>query len=166
MNLETVPSGSTASHADPAGYPGHRGSCIIEGVMTLQIIAFIWAVLALCPQAMAGEYRDVAPDYRLSIPEDLYLRKDFKVQWWYLTGHLRDGSGREFGYELTFFVVGVQQRPYKSRFGVNRVHISHFAVTDVGGKKFHFSDRSDSGAFGFAGADEGRLRVWVGGNSL
>jgi predicted secreted hydrolase len=166
LNLETVSSGSTTSHPVPADYPRHQGSCIIEGVMPLQIIAFICAVLALCPQVMAGEYRDVTPDYRLSIPEDLYLRRDFKVQWWYLTGHLRDGSGREFGYELTFFVVGVQQKPYRSRFGVNRVHISHFAVTDVGQQRFLFSDSSDSGAFGFAGADEERLRVWVGGNSL
>lgn len=130
------------------------------------VILALSIVLMACRPVMAGEYRDVTPDYPLSLPGALSLKGDFKVQWWYLTGHLRDGSGREFGYEVTFFVVGVQQRPFKSRFGVNRVHVSHFAVTDVGGKRFHFSDRSDSGAFGFAGADENRLSVWVGGNSL
>jgi len=45
--------------------------------------------------------------------------------------HLHDESGREFGYELTFFVVNVQKRDYSSRFGVNRVYISHFAVSDI-----------------------------------
>jgi predicted secreted hydrolase len=49
---------------------------------------------------------------------------------------------------------------------VNSVYISHFAVTDVSRKTFLFSDRSDSGAFGFAGADEGTLKVWVDRNSL
>ncbi len=51
-------------------------------------------------------------------------------------------------------------------FGVNTVFISHFAVTDVAGNKFYFSDKADSGAYGFAGAEDNRLEVRIDENTL
>ncbi|MEJ2682873.1 MAG: lipocalin-like domain-containing protein [Candidatus Sulfobium sp.] len=115
---------------------------------------------------LAGEYRDVTPGYKMNFPGDFYYRKDFRVQWWYFTGHLRDVKGREYGYELTFFVVGVQKRKYRSRFGVDNIYISHFAISDVNSDKFYFTEKADSGAYGFAGADNHNLKVWVGDNTL
>jgi predicted secreted hydrolase len=112
------------------------------------------------------DYFDVTEDSVLKFPDAFYYQKDYRVQWWYFTGHLFDESGREFGYELTFFVVNVQKRDYRSRFGVNRIFISHFAVSDVSGNIFHFSDKSDIGAYGFAGAENNRLRVWIEDNLL
>jgi len=135
----------------------------------LKLSEIKWAVflclfLILMPvfAAADGEYQDVSPGYALTFPGDFFYRKDFRVQWWYVTGHLFDEKGREFGYELTFFVVGVQKREYRSKFGVDNIYISHFAVSDVKEKKFFFSDAADSGAFDFAGASDSRLRVWVG----
>jgi predicted secreted hydrolase len=129
-------------------------------------LLFIIPVLLLYLPVYAGEYLDVTPAYKLKFPEDFYYKKDYRVQWWYFTGHLYDHAGREFGYELTFFVINVQDRHYKSRFGVDRVYISHFAVSDVNGNKFNFSDNEDAGAYGFAGADDKRLKLWVAGNRL
>jgi predicted secreted hydrolase len=122
--------------------------------------------LLISSVAFTQEYFDVTPDYRVKFPQDFYYRKDYKVQWWYFTGHLFDEGGREFGYELTFFVVNVQKRDYKSQFGVNNVYISHFAISDVLEKKFYFSDKTDSGAYDFAGAKDNQLKVWVGKNTL
>jgi len=116
--------------------------------------------------APAGEYREVTPGMRPSFPADFYYQNNFRVQWWYFTGHLFDEKGREFGYELTFFVVGVQKRHYRSRFGVNAIYISHFAVSDVQGKKYYFSENADAGAFDFAGAKDDELSLWVGNNIL
>ena len=116
--------------------------------------------------AFAGEYREVTPGYRPAFPVDLYYQKDFRVQWWYFTGHLRDDKKREYGYELTFFVLGVQKRRYKSRFGVDNIYISHFAISDISDDSFHFREKADSGAYGFAGAYTDNLRVWVGDNTL
>jgi predicted secreted hydrolase len=112
--------------------------------------------------AFGQEYLDVTQDYKVRFPQDLYYKKDYRVQWWYFTGHLFNESGREFGYELTFFVVNVQKRDYKSRFGVNNLYISHFAISDVAGNKFYFNDDTDSGAYDFAGSKDNRLKVWVG----
>lgn len=111
--------------------------------------------------ASAGEFRDVSRDYTLKFPKDFYYKEGYRVQWWYFTGHLFDREGREFGYELTFFVAGIQTRTYKSKFGLDNIYISHFAVTDIAGKKFYASGKSDTGAYGFAGAEKNELRVWV-----
>jgi predicted secreted hydrolase len=100
------------------------------------------------------------------LPHDLFFLRGCRIQWWYLTGHLFDESGREFGYELTFFAAGVQQREYRSQFGVDFIYISHFAVTDVHGNRFSHAADADTGAYGFAGADEARLHVRVGNASL
>ena len=116
--------------------------------------------------ASAQEYRDVTENDRPAFPRDFYFQKDYRVQWWYLTGHLFDESGREFGYELTFFVVGIQKREYRSKFGVKHIYISHFAISDVTEKKYYFGDETDSGAFDFAGSSDKKLRVWVGENTL
>jgi predicted secreted hydrolase len=111
--------------------------------------------------AFADGFSDVAPGDAVSLPRDLYHRKDYRIQWWYFTGHLYDETVKEFGYELTFFAAGVQERRYESEFGVNNIYISHFAVTNVAERKYYFSDVSDSGAFGFAGAEGDKLKVWV-----
>ncbi len=133
-------------------------------VTTLLLAAALF--LPSQPLVHAGEYRDVGPGDRVVLPRDYFFREGYRVQWWYFTGHLVDGSGREFGYELTFFVVGVQTRHFQSKFGLRRIHISHFALSDIAGRRFLYSDRTDSGAFGFAGADTEHLRVWVGADSL
>src|ERR1700690_1291378 len=106
-------------------------------------------LLLILQSPFAQEYREVTKDSRPTFPRDFYYRPDYRVQWWYFTGHLFDRDGYEFGYELTFFVAGVQKREPGSKFGVKDIYVSHFAITDVGGKKYYFSDRSDSGAYGF-----------------
>ena len=85
-------------------------------------LLYITLMLILYSPAFAQEYLDVTRDYKLKFPEDFFYKKDYRVQWWYFTGHLFDDSGREFGYELTFFVVNVQKRDLPSKFGVNQIY--------------------------------------------
>jgi predicted secreted hydrolase len=120
----------------------------------------------LCLSAEAGEWREIGPGDAVKLPSDLYYQSAYRIQWWYFTGHLHDARKREFGYELTFFTAGVQRRKYESQFGVNTIYLSHFAVSDIEGKKFYQYSNADSGAYGFAGAESGRLQVWVDKDSL
>jgi predicted secreted hydrolase len=129
----------------------------------MSLILFLF--IALSP-AHGQEWVDVTGSDQLKFPRDLYYKEGYRVQWWYFTGHLFDDSGREFGYELTFFSVHVQKRQYKSLFGVNQIYISHFAVSDVAENRFHFSEKADTGAYGFAGASDERLHIWIDHNSL
>lgn len=125
------------------------------------ILKTLLFIIFLSSLALAQDYIDVTPDYEVKLPDDLYYKKDYRVQWWYFTGHLFDENGREFGYEITFFIVNVQKRDYESKFGVNNIYISHFAISDVKGNKFYFNDKADTGAYGFAGSKDEQFKVWV-----
>ncbi len=124
------------------------------------------SIYLFCCSTEALAWRDVASGDSVTMPGDLYFQRDYRVQWWYFTGHLNDRNGRAFGFELTFFVAGVQQRHYRSAFGVNEIYLTNFAISDIEGKKFYYFSNADSGAYGFAGADSKRLHVWVGKDSL
>lgn len=114
----------------------------------------------------ANEYYEVTPFYRVKIPDDFYYKNNYRVQWWYFTGQLFDLRGEEYGYELTFFVIDVQKRRYKSKFGVNKLYISHFSLTDVNNRKFLYIEKIDSGIYNFSGAKDDKLSVWVGQDRL
>jgi len=131
--------------------------------MVLFSVIIFLSISSIC---LPEEFFSVTKDYKLKFPENLNFKKDFRIQWWYFTGHIYDEKGSEFGYELTFFVVNVQKKKFNSKFGVNRIYISHFAITDVLNEKFYFSEKADSGAFGFAELSENELNFRIDENSL
>lgn len=131
------------------------------------VVSFLLIVLfSGTSSSFEQEYKEVIPGYPVKLPEDLYYREDYRVQWWYFTGHLTGESGREFGYEVTFFAVNVQKREYKSRFGLKTLYISHFALSDIDRGVYFYGDTSDGGAFAFSGAAQDRLSVWVGDDKI
>jgi predicted secreted hydrolase len=96
-----------------------------------------------------------------SFPADHGPHEGFRTEWWYLTGNLRDASGRRFGYELTIFRSQLVPKPAsrRSAWATNQVYMAHFAITDVAGKEFFARERFARDAQGLAGA--GPRRVWV-----
>lgn len=97
----------------------------------------------------------------VSLPSDMYYKPGFMSQWWYFTGHLKDSSGNEYGFEQAFFVVGVSEKGFKSKFGLNNLYISHSAITDISKKRFLFNDKIDRGAYDTSFAKKGILGVKV-----
>ena len=69
-----------------------------------------------------------------------------------------------FGFELTFFRRGVppdEIETLPSKWSVKDLYLAHFAVSDITGKRFHFSEKLSREGLGKAGADESRLLVWI-----
>lgn len=126
------------------------------------ILIIIFFLLILFYRVNANEYNEVTPSYKVKIPTDFYYKNNYRVQWWYFTGQLIVSNGEEFGYELTFFVIDVQKRRYKSKFGVNKLYISHFSLTDVNKNNFKYFEKIDSGLYNFSGAKDNKLLIWVG----
>lgn len=125
----------------------------------LMLIAFLLAPLSL---AAEGEFRSVGPDISMGWPEALWAHPDYGLEWWYFTGHLSDGRDW-FGFELTFFRVGINREPARESFSVRDVYLAHFALSDTGSKTFKYFERSSRGAFQEAGALARDFRVWNGG---
>ena len=130
---------------------------------------FLLSVLAGGTAAAPGDQTDTAfrlaeEGYRYEFPRDHGSHDSFRTEWWYYTGHLETAEGRRFGFELTFFrraIAPEQVETRPSRWSVDQLYLAHLAVTDVTGQRFHFRDRISRAGLGKAGADAGRLHVWL-----
>src|SRR6478736_2432323 len=98
------------------------------------------AVAATLLAAPAGfDYRPALPGYRYAFPRDHFEHPDFRTEWWYYTGNLRDSAGRRFGFELVFFRQGERPGPAgnQSSWRIDDLYLAHLAITDISGKRFY-----------------------------
>jgi predicted secreted hydrolase len=106
-------------------------------------------------------WRLASPAYSLSFPRDHAAHPDYRIEWWYYTGTLYTQEGRRFGYQLTFFRVGVDVAPVNpSPWTVRDLHMAHFAITDVGRGVHRVAERLNRAGVGWAGASTDSLNVW------
>jgi len=91
------------------------------------------ALLLLLPQ-----FQPALPGYDYSFPRDHGTHDDYKTEWWYYTGHLDTDAGKRYGFELTFFRVGVVPpgTDPKTRWDLRNLSLAHFAITDVAANDF------------------------------
>jgi predicted secreted hydrolase len=102
----------------------------------------------------------ILPGKSLQFPRDHGAHEDYNTEWWYFTGHLKS-KDRTFGFELTFFRVGVNhQQISSSAWNVKNVYLAHFAVTDDKNKVFYHAEQKSRGNFNEAGASVDNLDVW------
>ncbi|MBK7600864.1 MAG: carotenoid 1,2-hydratase [Acidobacteria bacterium] len=138
--------------------------------MKSRIRSLIVAPIALFLIVIAGGFqyrasdepwRKALPPYDFSFNRDHASHPDYKVEWWYYTGNLKTSDGRRFGYQLTFFRVGVDFKPSNpSRWAVRDLFMTHLAVSDIDGRKFRHSERINRAGIGSAGAQTDTYRVW------
>ena len=133
---------------------------LIAGVVGL---VWLWDIAPPKPTA-AAEFRSAVPGYQFRFPHDHGTHDDFQTEWWYYTGHLRGEDGQTFGFQLTFFrraatPEAVARNP--SRWAIRHLYFAHFAITDEGGRRFHFAEKLSRAGIGKAGAQTERLGVWI-----
>jgi predicted secreted hydrolase len=123
----------------------------------LALLVFVSVLRADVP------WKYATPDRAVVLPADHVSHPDYKIEWWYYTGNIDDAGGRRFGYQLTFFRVGVDPAPENpSRWAVRDLHMAHFAISDLGAGQFHAFDRLQRTGAGWAGASTERYAVWNG----
>ena len=108
-------------------------------------------------------YELAVPGRKLAFPADHYSHPDFKIEWWYYTGHLESESGKRYGYQVTFFRFGLRDRQQEGKDKppfFTELYMAHFAVSDIDRKKFLFRERINRGYQGKAGAATDRYLVW------
>lgn len=101
----------------------------------------------------------------MSFPADFGAHPDFRTEWWYTTGNLETTSGRHFGFELTFFRVGLQPPnvtfPADSDWYNHSLYFAHFAISDVEDGQFYAYERYSRPGPGLAGALAQPYGVWL-----
>lgn len=124
------------------------------------VVAVLVASVAVATQTAPG-WREAAAGYRFAFPRDHASHPDFKLEWWYYTGNVQTSSGRRFGYQVTFFRVGVDRAPVNpSAWAVRDLYMAHLAVSDPDGGRYRFDEKLTRAGPGLSGADPGRYRVW------
>jgi len=111
----------------------------------------------------AQDFAQVTGAREFRFPADYGSHNAYRSEWWYFTGNNEDASGRQFGYQLTFFRFSptAQTESGQSRWRNNQFYMAHFAVTDVKEKRFYTFERYSRAAAGLAGANSNGLRVWL-----
>jgi len=101
-------------------------------------------VLAVLAAAQDADWLSARPDYHWSFPRDHWAHPAYKTEWWYFTGQLTDtqDSSRHFGYQFTFFRVGVLPvaPDLNSDWAATMMIMGHAAITDVAGNSHVFSE--------------------------
>ncbi len=122
------------------------------------------ATVATDATTTASSLLPALPGYVYAFPRDHGAHERYGLEWWYVTGHLSDRSARRFGYELTFFRKTIDDprvTRHPSSWALRQVYAAHFALTDVEAGAFQFFEKVSRAAFGKAGADAGRINVWI-----
>ena len=132
---------------------GHEGLPLRTAVWLL--------VLATLPLAASGTWKEATAGYTYAFPADHASHPDYKLEWWYYTGNLAAADGRRFGYQVTFFRVGVDPAPANpSKWAVRDLFMTHVAVSDLDGRRYRFEERLSRGGPGLSGARTDRYEVW------
>jgi predicted secreted hydrolase len=110
----------------------------------------------------ADGYPAVVAGTTPAFPRDHASHPEYRTEWWYVTGWLRDGGGAELGFQVTFF----RNRPRvaednPSRFAARELVFAHAALADPRYGRLRHDERAARSGFGLAGADTDRARVWI-----
>jgi len=125
--------------------------------LRIRILLFTLSALLLGPSLRAAEIHIPAltadgftvpqPNPTFTFPRDHGSHPDFKIEWWYLTGHLftAEPTPRRFGFQATFFrfaaplATAAHRAPDK--FGHSQIYLAHMALVDIETGRFLHQER-------------------------
>lgn len=96
---------------------------------------------ALLALLLATTFQPALPGYQYEFPRDHGTHNEYKTEWWYYTGHLRADDGHRYGFELTFFRVGVDPEEQTNAWELRNLALAHFAITDIDGRDFRYYEK-------------------------
>lgn len=116
--------------------------------------------------AKGAEWQVPVAGHVLTFPKDHGSHPDFKIEWWYLTGHLFAGE-RRFGFQATFFRLGRDPKkdPADEDFGTSQFYLAHMGLCDPMTGAFFHEERLNRAGWN-AGAKVGELDLSNGNWSL
>jgi len=128
----------------------------------LLILVFAGLCASVTAQDDAQRYAQVRSGVELQFPRDQGSHPQFRTEWWYLTGWVKDARGADLGIQITFF----RNRPRvaednPSQFAPRQLLFAHAALADAKAGKLRHDQRAARSGFGLAQAQEGRTDVLI-----
>jgi predicted secreted hydrolase len=107
-------------------------------------------------------YPEVVPGRTLRFPRDHGAHPDYRQEWWYVTGWLKDPRGLESGFQVTFFRTRLNlENSNPSTFTPRQVILAHAALADPRHGRLRHDERAARTALDLAGSREDNTEVWV-----
>jgi predicted secreted hydrolase len=119
----------------------------------------------------AGEgFASPQPGRLFRFPKDHGSHPEFRIEWWYVTGHLNSGDGARHSFQATFFrrAGGRSPKPTagaSTNFTSDELFLAHMAWLDVDSGRFRHEERLNRRGWD-AAADTEQLAVRNGNWSL
>ncbi len=101
----------------------------------LLCLVTLFATALAAPPTTPDGYALPQPGREFVFPRDHGSHPEFKIEWWYLTGHLYAEDGRRFGLQATFFrrADGTAEK--------GNIYLAHMALLDVKTGRFIHQER-------------------------
>lgn len=114
-----------------------------------------------------AQFQQVQAPTELVFPLDHQAHPQYGLEWWYFTGNLTSDQGHEYGYQLTFFRIGLA-RADDPRLSLDstvlsqsEVLMAHFAITNVSRQAYYSQERFGRSAVGLGGIETRNADVFV-----
>jgi predicted secreted hydrolase len=108
-------------------------------------------------------FKKALPGQCIRLPTDHAAHPDYRSEWWYLTGNLKDEQGREYGMQWTLFRQGIEQAITSTNPWLTpQLWLAQFAITDLARGSHRQDERTSRQGPGLAGASGGQywLKEW------
>ena len=118
--------------------------------------------LAVARAIATDDYPRVEAGHTLLFPRDHGSHPEFRTEWWYITGWVKDRAGRDYGVQVTFF----RHRPRiaeanPSAFAPKQLLFAHAAIADPTLGRLRYDERAARTGFGLAEAAVDTTRVVI-----
>jgi predicted secreted hydrolase len=134
----------------------------MKRLLALFLFSFLFGLMAL-PAEGRDEWASVLGPRIWTFPRDHGAHPEYRTEWWYFTGNLKDEEGSRFGYQLTFFRQGIRSKlgEKASPWEIRDLYLAHFTITNVAEADFRFAERISRAGPGLAGALTNGMNVWL-----
>lgn len=119
----------------------------------------------LWAQGFAGLGRDaegfaqVSPGRVLAFPADHGAHPDYRIEWWYVTANLTDGTGARYGAQWTLFRQATAPNDTGEGWANRQVWMGHCAVTSATAHRF--AETFSRGGVGTSGVESSPVHAWI-----
>ncbi|MGL6238568.1 lipocalin-like domain-containing protein [Aeromonas dhakensis] len=111
----------------------------------------------------SDHFKKALPGQSIRLPTDHAAHPDYRSEWWYLTGNLKDEQGRGYGMQWTLFRQGIEQEIKSDNPWLTpQLWLAQFAITDLSKGSHQQDERTSRQGPGLAGASGGQywLKEW------
>lgn len=111
-------------------HPTRRGLFASIGLL----VSLLCSAYADTPTQTAEGFAVPQPGHHFEFPRDHGSHPEFKIEWWYITGHLVAEDHKRYGYQATFFRDAAPDHSME-------IFLAHMALVDVSNDRFYFQER-------------------------